>query len=354
MLGGEQASTANGADPGPEWPTGPALDGERPAEEPGPTRLDQLRGALLNSAALDKLPAPVPLLDGLLMRNSLAWLHGKPGHYKSLLALDWSCCVAAGLPWLGRGVTAGPVLYVIAEGTSGLPARVRAWEDNAREQTSVLFLPVAVQLRTGDFADLAGLAAELGAALVVLDTQARVTLGQDENSAVDMGRLVAAADYVRAASGACVLFLHHEPRAGDNMRGSTALEGAADTTLRVTKDGPRIEVTNPKQKDSAEADPIRAWVVPRLHSVIIAAQPPVSGETRWTAGEAVIMATMRDSFETTGAAGTTLRDATGLTKPTFYRALNHLLKDGELQNLGSRARSFYALPQTPLPPASLT
>ena len=82
----------------------------------------------------------------------------------------------------------------------------------------------------------------------VIDTQARVTVGADENSAVDMGHLVVAADKVRAATGACVLFLHHEARAGENMRGSTALEGAAATLLRVAKDGSRVELTNPKQR----------------------------------------------------------------------------------------------------------
>ena len=252
----------------------PGSPGASSNGQDGSSRLDELQGALIDSAGLDKLPAPEPLIDGLLFRDSLAWLHGKPGHAKSLLALDWACCVAAGLPWQGRPVTAGPVLYVIAEGTSGLQARVRAWEDRAGERTAVWFLPVAIQLRTpGDFPALAALAAGLGCVLVVIDTQARVTVGAEENSAVDMGYLVVAAEKVRAASRACVLFIHHEARAGESMRGSTALEGAAATMLRVVKDGSRIELANPKQKDAAVIDPFRGWVVPHLQSVIIAAQP---------------------------------------------------------------------------------
>ena len=47
------------------------------------SRLDELRDALIDSAGLDKLPAPEPLIDGLLFSDSLAWLHGKPGHCKS-------------------------------------------------------------------------------------------------------------------------------------------------------------------------------------------------------------------------------------------------------------------------------
>lgn len=74
-------------DEAPPWP-GDATD-------PQPNREDQLRAALLDSAGLDSLPEPEPLIDGWLYRDTLAWLHGKPSNGKSLLALDWACCIAA-------------------------------------------------------------------------------------------------------------------------------------------------------------------------------------------------------------------------------------------------------------------
>ena len=261
--------------------TGPTNKSSEEDEEL--SRLGQLRAALLDSAGLDNLPVPESLIDGWLFRDSLAWLHGKPGNGKSLVSLDWAACIDAGLPWLSQPVSKGPVLYVIAEGATGLHARVRAWEDRAQIKTGVRFLPVAIQLlNTGDASAIAELAAELATALVVIDTQARVTVGAEENSAVDMGRVVVAAEQIRRASHACVLFVHHEARGGENMRGSTALEGAADTVLRVVKDGPRIELTNPKQKDAAEHDPAVLWVVPRLRSVVIAGNPILQ---RWSPGQ---------------------------------------------------------------------
>jgi hypothetical protein len=326
-----------------------------PAETGELSRAGQLRAALLDSAGLDSLPVPDPLIDGLVYRDSLCWLHGKPGHCKSFVALDWACCVAAGLPWLGRPVTQGPVLYVIAEGTSGLHARVRAWEDRAREQTTVRFLPVAIQmLRLGDVDALATLATEMKYALIVIDTQARVTLGAEENSAVDMGRLVDAAERIRIASGACVMFVHHEARAGDNMRGSTALEGAATTILRVEKDGQRLQLTNPKQKDAAEADPITLWVVPRLRSVVIAGKPDTPTLEPQTASETKILGVLLESFGSTGASATTLRNATGLAESTFHWALNRLVKDGKLVNYGTKTRTCYGVPQAQLPSGTPT
>ena len=142
--------------------------------------------------------------------------------------------------------------------------------------------------------------------------------------------------------------LHHEARAGDNMRGSTALEGAATTILRVVKDGPRVELTNPKQKDGAEADPVTLWVVPRLQSVVVAGQPEGPTMVQRAASEDKILAVLAESFSETGACSTVLLDAAGLPRSTFHRALNRLLTDGQVQNLGSKTRTCYVLAQAAL------
>ena len=234
------------------------------------SRAGQLRAALIHTYGLDDLPVPEALIDGILYRDTLAWLHGKPGHGKSFVALDWAGCVSVGWMWQGRVTMQGPVLYVIAEGVTGLRQRVRAWEDYADTRAGVAFLPVAVQFLSAlDLAAVIEVARDLHPVLIVVDTQARVTVGADENSARDMGEFVAAADRLRRATGACVLFVHHESRAGENMRGSTALEGAAATIARVTKDGPHLLLENPKQKDAAPFDPIRLRLVPRLESATV-------------------------------------------------------------------------------------
>jgi hypothetical protein len=133
------------------------------------------------------------------------------------------------------------------------------------------------------------------------------------------------------------------------MRGSTALEGAATTILQAVKDGSRLELTNPKQKDAAEADPITLWVVPPLQSVVIAGKPDSPTLDLRADSENKILKALLDLFGTTGAAATTLREATGLSKSTFHWALNRLVKDGLVQNLGSRTRTCYALAQVALP-----
>src|SRR5260370_1872218 len=138
------------------------------------------------------------------------------------------------------------------------------------------------------------------------------------------------------------------------MRGSTALEGAAATILRVVKDGPRVELTNPKQKDAAQADPMTLWVVPQLRSVVIVGQPDTPTLEYATASETKVLGTLLESFGSTGASATALRNATGLAESTFHWALNRLVRGGPIVNVGSPTPTCYlpaqAPPAPPTPP----
>jgi hypothetical protein len=94
------------------------------------------------------------------------------------------------------------VLYLVAEGVRGTKKRVRAWEKSmGREMTGVLFLPIAVQSKNGAQWDaFVELVRELKPALIVIDTQARVTVGVEENSNTEMGEFVDRAERLRMAS----------------------------------------------------------------------------------------------------------------------------------------------------------
>src|SRR5262249_306358 len=72
-------------------------------------------------------------------------------------------------------------------------------------------------------------------AVVVVDTLARSFVGGEENSANDMGRLVAAADQIMRAFDCTVILVHHVTKNTGQTRGSSALPGAADTIFSVTK-----------------------------------------------------------------------------------------------------------------------
>jgi hypothetical protein len=80
----------------------------------------------------------------------------------------------------------------------------------------------------------------------------------DENAAKDMGVLINAIGLLKAATGACILTIHHTGRNGGDARGSSSLDGAQDTELKVVRGQggdptrPECRLVQDKQKDMAE------------------------------------------------------------------------------------------------------
>jgi hypothetical protein len=238
-----------------------ALDAATPAAEVDTrTVLEKLTARLVSAQELADLPAPEPLVYGLLDMNSEAWAIGAPESFKSFCVLDLAGHVGAGKEWQGHRVRQGKVIYVAAEGAAGMTLRTRAWIKRNGEMKDVLFLPLPVQVKSarGEWAALVEMCRAEKPALVVVDTQARVTVGLEENSATDFGYYASAVTAVRVATGACVLTVHHTGRDGLNARGSSAIDGAQDTELKFTRAAPNSALTTvlkqDKQKDMAKSD----------------------------------------------------------------------------------------------------
>jgi hypothetical protein len=230
-----------------------------PGEETLST-LEKLRRKLVKAADLATMPAPAPLVHGLLDLDTESWLIGAPGSLKSFVALDIAGHVGRGQEWQGRRVERRDVLYVAAEGQRGMVLRCRAWIKEHGDMQGVTFLPYPVKVKSADgqWAALVELARELAPGMVIIDTQARVATGLEENSATDMGVLTEAVSALRRATGACVLVIHHTGRNGGDARGSSALDGAQDTELKTVRAEPRsslqCRIVQDKQKDMAEGD----------------------------------------------------------------------------------------------------
>lgn len=213
---------------------------------------------LLTPSQLEALPNPVPLISGLLDMNTLTWLIGKSGSFKSFVALDLAGHVAAGREWAHRPVRRGLVVYLVAEGGGGMKLRKRAWEaqNGPMDEHMILFMVRPVQARGPEWSILVRAVAHLRPVLIVTDTQARVSVGIKENDNTEMGQLIEQFDRLRRASGACVLTVHHIGRSGEDARGASAIDGAQDTELRVERVGGSkamtARLTVDKQKDGAD------------------------------------------------------------------------------------------------------
>lgn len=315
-----------------------------------PSMLEQLRAQLLDTDGLDSIAPPTPLVPGLLYQDSPAWLFGRPGCGKSFVALDIAGCVATGEQWQGFGpIESGPVLYLVAEGASGIKQRVRAWEASMRRKmTGVHFLPVAVQASNATaWQALVDLAAELKPVLIVVDTQARISVGMEENSNTEMGQLVDRIERLRKSSKACVLTVHHTGRDGDHLRGAVAIDGAATTTIKVEKDQEILTISNPKQKDAPEFDPFRLRLVAYDDSAILSL---IHGPLTVDLGQPAVrkmLVEWWDSHETDWVSVSTLVDSKIVTKPTFHRNAKALERQGHVESKGEGSVRRYRLVHKP-------
>lgn len=336
----------------------PDVDGQQPdAFEQAVTGL---LGELLDSDGLDHIPRLEPLIDGFLYRDTLGRIIGPSGHMKSFVALDFAGHVGSGQPWCGQRTGQGNVIYLVAEGGGGIRKRVRAWEQHhRRKMNGVRFLTRPVQAADrAQWAVLTEAAKRINPALIIFDTQARVTVGVEENSSKEMGLVVARMDELRAVTKACVVLIHHQGLQGDHGRGSTAVKGALQTELRVTKKGKkgpdtRVIVSSDKQKDDEEFDDIAFAVnVVRLEGeakddgspvtsvvlvpVDLAPSGDVQPRKRSPAGEKLLWA-LEQCEEPTDI--TRLVDLIaakyghGLSRETASRKLNTLLKDGLIDRI---------------------
>jgi len=216
---------------------------------------------------IEGLPPPTWLIEGLLVEASNASLIAPPKSLKSFVALDWALHIAYGLPWQGRPVKQGGVLYIAGEGVGGMGRRIKAWRAfHGVEDRNAPFRLLAVPFRIMQADHVkkvirtALAIAEADGMRIVLavnDTLARSMAGADENSAQDMGVAVGGMDEIRTEVGCAILTVHHTGKDKDRgARGSSALLGAVDTEITVERQDATLTIQVTAQKDAEEGDAI--------------------------------------------------------------------------------------------------
>ncbi|MCK3625976.1 helicase RepA family protein [Escherichia coli] len=237
------------------------LSGEIPEEEKNDQRKTTLPMSI-GSAGYDTQLDYV--VKGVIPANSLCSTYGASGSYKSFLACSWACHVATGIPWGGRRVVHGAVMYVVGEGGIGVPRRIKAWELVNSEQVKNLYLvnrPI-FPAAPSDVDEMVIAARQVEqetgkpVRMIILDTLARCFGGSDENDARDMGAFVHGCDELKRRTGATVLVIHHSGKdETKGARGSSAFRAALDAEYRIRREGAGSEalvIACTKMKDAEE------------------------------------------------------------------------------------------------------
>lgn len=212
-----------------------------------------------------------PVIEGLLEKGTLVGLIGQSNVGKTFVAMDMAAHVAAGTDWMGRPTSKGSVAVISVEAPAS--ARRRAFAIRKKLGVAAQGLPFALlpcQLNLGGDSNadarrsvdvLAAVVKDTGQPLqlVVIDNLSSAMTGGDENTSKDMTRFLSDLEYIRDATGACVVIIHHQgkdPTKGG--RGHSSFRPKLDTELTVS-DG-LIKVT--KRRDDAYPPPIGFSLVP--------------------------------------------------------------------------------------------
>lgn len=216
-------------------------------------------------------PPPDYLVDGYLTEGGMSVLWGASHAFKSFIALDLALSIAYGGDWHGRNIgEARPTLYLCAEGQYGFGVRGLVWRTHrAKDRPCAGFhvLPLPVNFLEPAMVGKLLEAVEkhqIAANFVVIDTLARNFGIGDEGKTPDMNRFIAGVDTLRAKMNAHVMVIHHTGKdETKGERGSYALRGAVDTSLKLERDGKseRIILSHVKQKDGKEQDDLALRVV---------------------------------------------------------------------------------------------
>lgn len=195
--------------------------------------------------------------------NALGMVFGASGTFKSFIALDMCLHIAHGLPWLGKKTRQGKVVYVAAEGGSGLYWRVRAWHQRrGLTRPDDQFFVCRHSVVMNEAASTAALRASIervcpGPSLIVIDTLSQTFHG-NENSNDEIAAFFRSIKTSLMEPLQCgALVIHHSGHSStERPRGASAILANVDYLYGVFRDPELMMATVEcqKQKEGEKLD----------------------------------------------------------------------------------------------------
>ena len=197
-------------------------------------------------------------VDGLIPRGGVALITAKPKIGKSTLARELGLAVAKGRTFLGRDTWATPVLYVCLE-DRWQHARRHLLAIGASRDDQMCACFGARPDEPDDW--LSQAIASLGLGMVIIDPLFRYLPGiSDANSYAEVSNATGPIIAMARESGCALVLTHHAKKTGgsdgDEALGSTAIAGAPDTIMTLTRDGEHRQLAT-TQREGRNLPPTR-------------------------------------------------------------------------------------------------
>jgi len=177
-------------------------------------------------------------VEGIFPMTGTAMIFGESRVGKSFLALDLAVKIAHGDTWFGYDVKQSGVIYVAAEGPSGIKNRIAAIEDFTEKElpTNLVVMRDPLDLMDDFVIDsLIEAVTDIGQ-VIIIDTFNAAVPGIDENAVRDMGLVLKSVRRIVSESECLLIFVYHcGHTAQDRPRGHSSLQAAIDTRVLVTK-----------------------------------------------------------------------------------------------------------------------
>ena len=218
----------------------------------GATAAPEPRFKPLSVEEAKALPPLTWLIKDVLPAQGVSQLYGASMSGKTYLAVDMAISIAEGrADWYGFRVRQAPVLYISLEGKRGFVRRIEAHEiyhdRQAPDALRLLFQQMSIN-SARDVEDLAAVVPK--GALVIIDTQAKASVGADENSSRDMGEIMSGAQTLADANDGMVMLIAHTGKdLNKGVRGHSSQIAALDTAIVVSGEGNYREWRVEKVKD---------------------------------------------------------------------------------------------------------
>jgi hypothetical protein len=200
-------------------------------------------------------------VKGIIPEHGVGFIYGASQAFKSFVTLDYALHRAYGMKWLGRKTKQATPVYLAAEGGAGFMRRIEAWHkargmDWRKCPMRVVIVPLTLRTQSRHLRE-AIQTAGIEPGDVIVDTMSQTFTGNENSNDEVADWLRVLGLELRDAMGCTVTVVHHTGKAGEGLRGASAMFNNTDFVLGVQRDGKELLATVDfeKVKDAERPEP---------------------------------------------------------------------------------------------------